>query len=107
MLQSAMQKMNTGYVLNYCNSNFDIDVILLLQLLTESINQAAQHLYRDTIVSRLAAVHVVFHSVRKEVFWFGQLVEVNPQILEPLISASASEENGNMVNLLMHTDSHE
>lgn len=97
MHRSTMQKMNIRLVFKYCNCDVDIDDVISLQLLMKAIDRAAQHLYQDTIISRLAAVHVVFHSVRKEVLWFGQLVEVNPQILKPLVSASASNGTRDMV----------
>ena len=81
---------------------FDINALLLLQLLIKAIDRAAQHLYQDSLVSRLAAVHVVFHTVRKEILWFGQLVTVNPKILKPMMSVLSSEEMREMVGLLIH-----
>ena len=44
---------------------------------------------QDSLVAKVAAVHVVYWVNREKIFWFGQLASCLPGILVPLTSSAS------------------
>lgn len=54
-----------------------------------------------SLLTRVAALHVVYHMSRSQVLWFGQLVALQPEALVHLKKESVCDKS-EMVRLYVH-----
>ena len=59
--------------------------IFLKQLIADQLNGLVHTIdSNEFLSSRIAAVHVAYHSTKSEILWFGQLASQMPGILDAL-----------------------
>ena len=64
-----------------------ININFLLQLVSDALNHMVMfsEFQHDSLISRIAALHIVHWATKSQILWFGQLVSHSPSIMESLL----------------------
>ena len=59
----------------------------LLQLVSDALNHMVMcsEFQHDSLISRVAALHIVHWTTKSQILWFSQLVSHSPSIMERLL----------------------
>ena len=74
-------------------------ILFYIQLISDALNHLVHcsETYQQSLISRIAALHVVHWENRSQILWFGQLVSHSPSIMKNMLDVSPQDEFPEMV----------